>query len=53
VGYAKLTLKMTASGEIAAAIQLPDIICNVVESGKYTDEQLYSCDETALYYEQL
>jgi hypothetical protein len=48
--YAKVTLNVTASGDIAAARQFCDTICKVVENGKCTDEQLYSCVETALYY---
>jgi hypothetical protein len=53
MGYAKLTLKVTASGDIAAARQFPDTVCKVVENGKCTDEQSYSYDETALYYKLL
>jgi hypothetical protein len=39
----------SASGDSAAAEQFPETLCKVIADGRYTDEQLYNCDETALY----
>jgi hypothetical protein len=50
MGYAKLTLKanMSMSGDSAAAEQFPKTICNMIEDGDHTNDQLYICDEAAL-----
>jgi hypothetical protein len=40
-----------ASGDINAASEFLSQLQNVTEKGGYFDEQLYSCDETVLYYE--
>jgi hypothetical protein len=45
---------VSASGDSAAsAAQFPETLRKVIADGGYTDEQLYSCDETALYYKLL
>jgi hypothetical protein len=38
----------SASGDSAAAEQFPETLRKAIADGEYTDEQLYSCDETAL-----
>jgi hypothetical protein len=43
----------SASGDSAAAEQFPETLRKAIEDGGYTDEQLYNCDETALYYKLL
>jgi hypothetical protein len=40
----------SASGDSAAAAQFPETLRKAIAGGGYTDEQLYNCDETALYY---
>ena len=39
-----------ASSDINAASEFPNQLKNVIEKGGYCDEQLYNCDESALYY---
>jgi hypothetical protein len=39
-----------ASADSAAVEPFLEIQSKVIEGDAYTDEQLYSCDETALYY---
>jgi hypothetical protein len=41
------------SGDSAAAAQFPETLYKATAYGGYTDEQLYNCDETALYYKLL
>jgi hypothetical protein len=43
----------SASGDSAAAAQFPETLRKVIADGGYTDEQLYNCDETVLYYRLL
>jgi hypothetical protein len=45
---------VSASGDSAAAVaQFPETLLKAIADGGYTDEQLYNCDETALYYRLL
>jgi hypothetical protein len=53
MGYAKVTLKVNISGDSAAAVQFPKTVCNMIEDGEYTNQQLYISDEAALYYSLL
>lgn len=41
------------SGDSAAAEMFPEVLCKATAGGKYTDEKLYSCNKTALYYKLL
>jgi hypothetical protein len=43
----------SASGDSAAAARFPESLRKAIANGGYTDEQLYNCDETALYYKLL
>jgi hypothetical protein len=43
----------SASGDSAAAEQFPETLRKAIADAGYTDEQLYNCDETALYYRLL
>jgi hypothetical protein len=41
------------SASTAAAVQFPETLRKAIADAGYTDEQLYNCDETALYYKLL
>jgi hypothetical protein len=43
----------SASGDSAAAEQFPETLRKAIVDGGYTDEQMYNCNETALYYRLL
>lgn len=47
VECARLTLKVNVSCDSAAAEQFPETQHEVIEDLEYTDDQLYSCGETA------
>lgn len=42
-----------AFGDSAAVKALPETLHKAIAEGEYTDEQMYNCDETTLYYKQL
>jgi hypothetical protein len=43
----------SASGGSAASAQFPETLRKAIADGEYTDEQLYNCDERAMYYKLL
>jgi hypothetical protein len=43
----------SASVDNVAAEQFPETVHKAIADGGYTDEELYNCDETALYYKLL
>jgi hypothetical protein len=53
-GICQINIKgESASGDSAAAEQFPETLRKAISDGGYTNEQLYNCDEAALYYKLL